>query len=100
MYSSSYRICNIFFVCSHPSPGDVKFPLISVNRQACCWQTKMTLHLPWGSKQPALAQVLSSVALLGLRAEVQRCWPLLMLNRTRSSVKCKMMWEAVGGSSK
>lgn len=30
----SYRTCSILFVYSHPSPGDMKFLLIRVNRQA------------------------------------------------------------------
>lgn len=30
--SDSYRTCNILFAHSHPSPGDMKFLLIRVNR--------------------------------------------------------------------
>lgn len=32
-WCGSYRTCNILFVCSPPSPGDMKFLLIRVSRQ-------------------------------------------------------------------
>lgn len=91
----SHRTWSILFGCSHPSPGDVRFLLVRVNRQSfAAGQAEMCA----GSSDDSKTQPWHWGCHFCLVSGSWRAWVLLVLSkekraalRTHSSVECRVV---------